>query len=153
MDPSAVASRGASRASGIASSCRTTRSRGWGSAVQTAVVWCRCDSICSTATRSYSSVIAPDEDDIGSTSDVDNPWETNSSLVVCNLVGTGKCTLRDSKGVTTWDSTVKFGRSAKRYAVTGERVRPTTREERLQTNGGTHPLTVDGAHQIRVDPH
>jgi hypothetical protein len=62
--------------------------------------------MCSAAASSHPSVIAPDEEDFGSTRNVDVPWETNPSFVVYDLTGnvTGKFTLRDSEGFTTWDN-------------------------------------------------
>jgi hypothetical protein len=87
---------------GITSSCGVSGSRRRGNVVQTGIVRRICNSVFNTTAGSNSSIVVPDEEDIGPTDDIDSPIEASA----CIIVGR-KCALRDGEGSATWDSAVE----------------------------------------------
>jgi hypothetical protein len=67
-------------ASEITSSCGISGSGRRGIVVQTGIVQRVCNSEFSTTARSDSSIVVPDEDDIGPKSDIDSPIEASACV-------------------------------------------------------------------------
>lgn len=91
------------RASGITSSCGVSGSGRRGIVVQTGTVHRICDSDRSNTASSNSSIIVPDEEDIGLADDIDSPIETGARGIV-----TRKRALRDGEGSAAWDGAIKI---------------------------------------------
>jgi hypothetical protein len=70
------------RASGITSSCGVSGSGRRRIVVQTGTVHRICDSDCSNTASSNSSIIVPDEEDIGPADDIDSPIEAGARAIV-----------------------------------------------------------------------
>ena len=94
------------RASGITSSCGVSGSGRRGVVVQTGTVHRICDSDRSNAASSNSSIVVPDEEDIGPADDIDSPIEAGARRIV-----TRKRALRDGEGSAARDRAVKVGGS------------------------------------------
>jgi hypothetical protein len=69
-------------ASGITSSCGVSGSGRRGIVVQTGIVRRICNSESSTTAGSNSSIVAPDEEDIGPTGDTDSPIEPSACVII-----------------------------------------------------------------------
>jgi len=68
--------------SGITSSCGVSGCGRRGIVVQTGIVRRICNSESSTTPGSNSSIIVPDEEDIGPTGDIDSPIKASACVVV-----------------------------------------------------------------------
>jgi hypothetical protein len=97
-------------ASGITSSCGAPGSGRRGIVVQTRIIRRICNSESSTTAGSNTSIIVPNEEDIGPTGDTDSPIEASACVIVSR-----KWTLRDGEGSAAWDGAVKVDGSTWRY--------------------------------------
>ena len=97
-------------ACGVASSCGGSGSRRRGIAVQTGGVHRIRNSVFNMTPGCNSSIVIPDEEDIGPTGDIYSPIEASACLIV-----TRKRSLRDGEGSAAWDGTVKVDGSTWRY--------------------------------------
>ena len=96
---------------GVTSSCGNSGGGRRGIVVQTRSVHRTCSSVFNMTASSNSSIIVPDEEDIGPTGDIHSPIEASACLTV-----TRKRTLRDGEGSATWDSAIKVDGSTWRYS-------------------------------------
>jgi hypothetical protein len=109
MTSTAIGTSGVTGASGITSSCGASSSGRRGIVVQTGIVYIRCNSDVNI-TPGCNSIVAPDEEDIGPTGNIDSPVEASA----CDIV-TRKRTLRDGEGGAAWDGAGKADGSTRRY--------------------------------------
>ena|SRR6267154_1156766 len=111
---STVITRRLAGASGMNSSCRVSGSGRRRIVLQTGIVYIRSNSDSNITARSNSSIVVPDEEDIGPTGDVDSPVEASA----CDIV-TRKRALRDGEGSAAWDGAVKVDSSTWRTCHDG----------------------------------
>jgi hypothetical protein len=106
-----MTSRRLAGASGIISSCGGSGSGRRGIVVQTGTVHRICGSVFNSTAGCNSSIVIPDEEDIGPTADIHSPIEASACLIVSR-----KRTLRDGEGSAAWDGAVKADGSTWRYS-------------------------------------
>ena len=100
-------------------------------------------------TGSSSTIVIPDEEDIGPTADIHSPIEASACLI-----DSRKRTLRDGEGSATWDGTVKIDGSTWRYGGgTRHGWKLSGHTELGKIDGGTYPLTRDASHHSRTGSH
>ena len=109
--PSTAITRRLADASGITSSRGVSGSGRRGIAAQTGIVYRICRGVFNMTASSNSSIVVPDEKDIGPTGDIHSPIEASARLIVAR-----KRTLRDGEGSAAWDGAVKVYGSTRRYS-------------------------------------